>query len=355
LKTLERIARHTGCVISAPKNIALRALDIPLKPRWVVFMPTDRCNSRCLHCNIWQQKTTDNPLRPDEIEKIFGDGLFEKVGCVMLTGGEATTRSDINEVILRIHKVLPETLIQLSTNALLPQRAFDAAKMAMEHNINFAVGVSLDGIGEAHDKMRGVKGNFEKVDWLLRKLVELREKHGSKLNVAAGIVLSDFTLDSLEAVRQYARGLCIGLVEQWYNESSFYSNVGDKKFHQELYDAVKSQQPTPLQESWLGSLKGKSIRFPCFALYRFCVLKCNGDIVPCLNKWDSTAGNIRESSPSQIWYGQRAKEVRAGIRNCKGCLNGWQVGWSFESSYHQILSFYLRHPKLLVAKVCSGS
>lgn len=330
-------------LISAPKNLIFRALGIPLKPRWVVFMPTDACNSHCLHCDIWRQKPTRDYLSPEEIEKAFSDKFFNNIEFVMITGGEPTVRGDLKDVILGIHSALPWASIQLSTNALLPERALEAAKTAIENNINFEVGISLDGIGKEHDRLRGTEGNFEKADWLLRQLVELRKKYKDKLGIAAGVVLSDFTLHSLQEIREYAKELEISLVEAWYNESSFYHNVGKNKFQRQLFEAVKSQPPSLIQENWLKFLKGESIKFPCFALNTFFILKCNGDVAPCLNLWDLKAGNVRDNSASEIWHSFEAKKARNAVKKCQGCLNGWGAGWSFRSSYYQILSFYIRH------------
>jgi MoaA/NifB/PqqE/SkfB family radical SAM enzyme len=347
-KITEKIIDNVKSLLLAPRNLIFWALDIPLKPKWIVFMPTDACNSHCLHCSIWQQKPTRDILTLDEIEKIFSDKFLKKVKCVMLTGGEATVRADIKEVVLRIHKALPRASIQLSTNALLPERALETAKAAIDNDIDFEVGISFDGIGPDHDKARGTPGNFEKADWLVRNLVELRDKGGNKLKIAIGMVLSDFTIHSLREIREYAKKMDISLVEAWYNESSFYSNIGKHKFQSQIIDAVKTQPPSLIQEKWLKSLRGGSIRLPCFAMSTFCVLKCNGDIAPCLNLWDSKAGNVREKSISEIW---KTKEVRKSIRRCKGCLNGWGAGWSYENSYYQILSFYLRHPVIIFKKI----
>ena len=353
-KITEKIHRHIRDLILAPKNLIFRALDIPLKPEWVVFMVTDRCNSRCIHCNIWRQKPTENPLSPEEIEKIFSDKLFKNVRYVLCTGGEPTVRNDLEEVFLALHKALPKATLQLSTNALLPERVIKLVETAMENDIKLDVGVSLDGIGEAHDRIRGVKGNFEKADWLLHKLVDLRKKYGNKLNVTAGIVVSDLTVNSIFQVREYVKKMNIGLVEAWYNIASFYGNYNEEdkaKLKEKIFEVVKSQPKHLLQEKWLKYLKGKPIKFPCFALHTFCVVKCNGDIVPCLNLWDEKVGNLRESSPHEIWYSKRAKQVREKIKKCKGCLNSWGANWSFQNSYYPILSFYLRHPKILIKRL----
>jgi MoaA/NifB/PqqE/SkfB family radical SAM enzyme len=356
-KIIEKISRNTKNLILAPRNLIFRALNIPLKPKWVVLMTTDRCNSRCSHCNIWREKKVDKILTPDEIEKIFSDKLFKNVKYVLCTGGESTTRDDLEEVFLRLHKALPEATLQLSTNAILPERAINVVETAMKNGITLDVGVSLDGIGEDHDKIRGVPGNFQKADWLLHKLVELRDnKYPGKLGIAAGIVVSDLTVDSFDKVREYAEKLDIILVEAWYNQSSFYSNCndGDKlKVKEKIAGIVKSQPPSLLQEKWLEYLKGKPLKFPCFAMSTFCVIKCNGDVAPCLSLWDLKAGNMRDSSPTEVWQSLQAKQVRKNIKKCEGCLNTWGAGWSFEGSYYQTILYYLKHPKILIKKLTS--
>jgi len=353
----KKIIRHSKKILLAPKNLFYWFLNIPLKPKWVVLMATDMCNSRCNHCNIWKEKSTPNPLTPKELEKIFSDKLFKNVEYILCTGGEATLRTDFKEMIMAMHRALPNAVIQLSTNAILQEKGLDIVKFALENNIKFDIGVSLDGIGDAHDKIRGVPGNFEKADWLLKESIKLREKYGpEKLHVGAGAVVSDLTVDSIYQTREYAKNMGIDFVEAWYNTSSFYGNYseGDKsKIKEKITKIVKSQCPSVMQDKWLSFLKGKSIKFPCFAINSFFVLKCNGDIVPCLSHWDASIGNVRDHSPSEVWYGKKAKEARQFVKKCPGCLNNWGAGWSFESSYYQILFFYLKRPDILIKKLLS--
>ena len=299
-----------------------------------------------------KKKPTEDPLTPKEIEEVFSDKLFKNVEYVLCTGGEVTVREDLEEIYLRLHKALPKARLQLSTNGLLPERVIKVVNIAMKNNIHLDVGVSLDGIGEDHDKIRGVRGNFNKVDQLLHELVKIRKNYKDKLNVGIGIVISDLTLNSLSEVRSYAKKLNIELTEAWYNESSFYDNNGGRDvFNNKLINAIKSQSPSPLQETWIKALDGKSIKFSCFAMNTFCVLKCNGDIVPCLNLFDRKAGNVREQSATEIWHSDEMKKVREIVKDCKGCLNSWGAGWSFNSSFYPILLFYLKHLRLTIEKL----
>ncbi|MBA7660314.1 GTP 3',8-cyclase [subsurface metagenome] len=349
-----QIEQGKKVLIYGPKNLLLRATGDSLKPRWLWFGVTDKCNSRCIFCDIWRNKPTKDVLTPEEIEKTLSDPIFRDVEYILNSGGEPILRRDLKEIILAEHKALPKARLQLSTNGLLPDRVIDVVKFAVEHGINIDVGTSLDAIGEEHDSMRGVKGNFEKVDWLLHELVALRENYGDKkISPTFGFTLIDRTLPFLEEVRAYAQNLGIDFLVQWYNQSSFYSNVGKDltTVNSSMVKAIQSLPNPILREMWLKWLRGKSIQFQCFAMYTFCVLQCNGDVAPCLSLWDVKAGNVRESPPTAIWHSFEAKKARRIVKDCQGCLNSWGTGWSFASSFYPYLLFLLRHPGALVERM----
>lgn len=351
-EVVEKIIRNIKNAVSAPRNLVCRALAVPLKPKGLVFMVTDKCNSRCKHCNIWRQKPSDNPLTAQEVERIFSDKLFEDVKIVICTGGEPSVRDDLGDIFLGLHKAMPNATLQLSTNGLLPERVVKVVKMAIENDIKIDVGVSIDGIGDQNDSIRGVPGNFEKVNMLFSELLSIRKKCPGRLNIAAGIVVSDLTIDSIYDVREYTGKLNISLVEAWYNTSPFYKNKTDgekAQFKDKLRKIVGSQPLSVTRDKWLKWLKGYPIKFPCFAANTFCVVKCDGDIVPCLTLWDQKLGNARDSCPWDIWHSEQAKRARKAVKPCNGCLNTWGLGWSVEAGYYQRLLLAIKHP-LLAAK-----
>ncbi|MDD4004632.1 MAG: radical SAM protein [Elusimicrobiaceae bacterium] len=345
----------SGNFAAGMKNTLTKATGGILRPRWLWFGVTDNCNSRCSMCNIWQQPVTKEPLTPREIETTLKDPVFQGIEYIINSGGETTLRADLKEVMLAEFSALPGATIQLSTNGLLPERMLDAVKFGIERGMKLSVGTSLDGIGPAHDAVRGVPGNFQKVDYLLTELKKLRAGYPG-LDIGFGFTLMDTTLANLEATRDYARKMDVGFLMQWFNQSPFYSNAGDVKLDREkMLEAVKSYPDPILRDMWLDWLHGKSIRFNCFALHSFCVLKCNGDISPCLSKWDVCAGNVRENTPSEIWQSEAARQARRGVRACEGCLNSWGTDWSFRTSGYPYLTHLLTHPastaRRIVAKL----
>ena len=155
LRVARKVGVNTKNIVAGVKNLALRSASELLKPQYLWFEITDECNGRCKFCNIWKKEPTSNILTAKEIEKVFGDNLFNGLRFIVISGGEPTFRDDFEEIILRIHNVLPKASILFGTNCSLPEHAVRVVKSALKHNIDIGVGVSLDGVGERHDRVRG--------------------------------------------------------------------------------------------------------------------------------------------------------------------------------------------------------
>jgi len=347
---VNKIIEKIKDLILIPYNLLYRALDIPLKPRWLVFEITDACNSHCLHCSIWKTPSTPNPLTVSEIEKVLSDKLFSKLERILLTGGEVTVRPDLKEAILAMHKVRPRAKIWLSTNGLLPEVAIETVKFALDNNIFLGIGVSLDAAGKEHDQIRGTPGNFEKADKLIHELAIIKKQHPQIMELAIGFTLSDLTSKYTQGFLDYAKKLNVDTTIALYEEGSFYYNLGNKLTDKE--DLIKAASLIPRShhnEILKKVLAGKKFKFLCFAMQRFFVLRCNGSVAPCLRRAEMSSGNVREKSPSEIWHSQEMKKNRELVKKCDGCLNTWAVGWSFQS-YNPLPLLYYSLIKRLTKK-----
>ncbi|HNW55873.1 MAG TPA: radical SAM protein [bacterium] len=336
------------------KNIVLTALDKPLKPRWIWFEVTDLCNSHCTHCQIWAKKEHAKPLTLEEMRKIFSDPILKNVESVINSGGEAILRQDIVDILKLEHELFPKAVLDLSTNAIWPDRAIQVVKEALSEGIRLNVGISLDGVGEKHDQVRGVPGNFAKVDFLIKELKEIKKDYPKLLTITVGFTLSNLTLKEYYSVKEYCQQVGVDeLAVQWYNQSSFYGNDqnDEVKFKEEMKKIVLDQPQSTTRERWLRLLDGKSIKFECFAGNSFFAMKCDGTISPCLTYWDKTIGNARDVSVSEIWRSAQAKNIRKLAKNCDGCLNSWGLNWSLSTNFYPRMSFFLRHPGEIIKKI----
>jgi radical SAM protein with 4Fe4S-binding SPASM domain len=118
--------------------------------RYLELQITDACNLRCRHCYIG--KTGRNELSVDHATKVLRE--FEEMQGlrVLITGGEPLLHSKFRE----INELLPDFFIRkvLFTNGVLLKKE-DLKTLNVDE-----IQVSLDGLEDAHDKVRG-NGTFK--------------------------------------------------------------------------------------------------------------------------------------------------------------------------------------------------
>lgn len=324
-------------VICALKNRLWYAVaGNKMKPKLLVLEVTRLCNSRCKICDTWKIKNVNNELSVTEIDTILSDSLFNDLENVILTGGEPSLRPDLLEIIQTIHKRFPKVGIWISTNGLLPEKVLQVMKKCSGQKIPVGIGVSLDGVGEKHDYIRGINGAYEKATYLLKALKE------QGVSPTVGFTLSDLTADNYYELKN-AVDDDINLLVQKFDCSDFYNtdkrklNVSDaeRKIVEELPNTV-------LKKHWIRQMNGETKTFSCFALHSFFVLHSNGDVSPCLRQYGMTCGNMRKEKPSVVWNKMGA--ARNAVKKCDPqCLNDWAFGESIRSAYFPLLWFKIKN------------
>ncbi|WP_101757757.1 polysaccharide pyruvyl transferase family protein [Oceanicoccus sp. KOV_DT_Chl] len=161
-------------IINAVEDIVRSYQSKPwplVKPRVIQFPVNDICNARCQMCEIWKQKL-DTQISVEQLSDALKNDLFTDVRSVGLNGGEPTLRKDLPELVEVLYKNLPQLkTISLITNALVSKKviaSIDAVgEMAQRYAGNLDVMISLDGVGDVHDLVRGRPGNFENAEKVL--------------------------------------------------------------------------------------------------------------------------------------------------------------------------------------------
>ena len=145
------------------KNIADRSqlTQVPI----LVINAHNRCNCRCVMCDIWKI-TESRPLRRVDLEPHIESFRALGVRWVVFTGGEPLMNPELPllAAMLRAESI---RITLLSTGLLLERHAADVAKSFDE------VIVSLDGPPEVHDQIRRVPGAFIKLE---SGIASLRER-----------------------------------------------------------------------------------------------------------------------------------------------------------------------------------
>jgi pyruvate-formate lyase-activating enzyme len=123
----------------------------------VIWNLLRRCNLTCKHCySISTDRDFPGELSTDEVFTVMDDLKRFRVPVLILSGGEPLLRPDLFAIARRAKSM--GFYVGLSSNGTLIKA--DNIESIVECDFDY-VGVSLDGIGETHDRFRQMKGAFE--------------------------------------------------------------------------------------------------------------------------------------------------------------------------------------------------
>lgn len=159
------------------------------------------CNSRCQTCSIWKNQP-GYEMSPEELGEQLSSPAFSRVENFFITGGEPTLRKDFPQFIKAAAEKLPcLKWVATVTNALLADRTValmtECRDICRRHGIQFAVSVSIDGLKEVYDQVRGVPGGFAKAVAVIERL----KAAGVKCNVS--VTISSLNIWHLEELRAF--------------------------------------------------------------------------------------------------------------------------------------------------------
>jgi radical SAM protein with 4Fe4S-binding SPASM domain len=123
-------------------------------PIYVVWETTMACDHACLHCGSRAARARPRELSTAENLEVADQLIRLKTREVTLIGGEAYLRPDCEELIAYLHQGGVRVTMQTGGRGIDLDMAgrLKAAGLA-------AIGVSVDGPPEVHDKLRGLKGS----------------------------------------------------------------------------------------------------------------------------------------------------------------------------------------------------
>jgi len=138
----------TPSAASSPHFI--RALPV------LVLFPHNRCNCRCVMCDIWQIRQV-REIRPEDLQPHVESLRRLGVRWVVFSGGEPQMDSDLAG-LSRLLRAQGIRLTLLTAGLLMEAQAGAAADIVDD------VIVSLDGPPEVHDRIRRVPRAFERLE-----------------------------------------------------------------------------------------------------------------------------------------------------------------------------------------------
>jgi len=199
------------------RNIAGGALAAHCRPTSVVILLTERCNARCLHCDIWKTRGKENSPSADGWKKVLTD-LRRWLGPVQVTlsGGEALLKPFATDLVAYGSSI--GLFIELLTHGYwLDQTRVEQLSLANPWRVT----ISLDGLGATHDRVRGRQGFFERTVATIGTLQRVSGSLRRPFTIRLKTVIMSHNLCELDQVARFAdeRGLEVFYqpIEQNYN------------------------------------------------------------------------------------------------------------------------------------------
>ena len=323
-----------GIQYHIPEEISCHSLAL------VNFLVTRRCNSRCIMCSIWETGNKEEELSIEEIRRIFSHRVFKDLDYISLAGGEPFLRDDIAEIADTVQSCCHKLNgMSIFTNGFLTSLVEQRLKEVLERVDlkrlgEFLVSVSIDGIGEVHDKIRGVKDGFPKAVATIDLLREMQKQYGFKMQI--NTVIQKSNLGMLNEIWQFAqdKGLHIHFVPVRL-ANFIFSNVDRKSNFEIEMDQIKDlkkfvfgtylkgdESPVRLfWEDYFNMARANDRKTPCLWNSYAAALNADGTLFPCEASSSLVYGNVREKDIEEIWCSKESIEKRKKLRKtfCKKC------------------------------------
>lgn len=176
-----------------------------------VLALTYNCNSRCTMCDIWKIKNSPE-ISLAELEK-----LPNSLRDINLSGGEPFLRRDLPDIVAVLKKTCPQARMVISSNGFATDLVLGQMKQILKIKPDIGVAISIDGLGETHDELRGIPGGFEKAIQTVRELKKL-----GMTNLRLGFTVMNKNTAQMSKVYDLSRKLGVQFTHSFAQSSEIY-------------------------------------------------------------------------------------------------------------------------------------
>lgn len=288
---------------------------------------TYRCNAHCNMCNQHLHVAEAAAKRQEELSLETIKKLPEMAFC-NVTGGEPFIRTDLKEIVRILYTKADRIVIV--TNGFFTDRIIDMCKEFPKIGIR----ISMEGLQETNDKIRGIPDGFNRGMATLRKLHEMGHP-----DVGFSTTVQDLNCHDL--VPLYELGDELGFehaTSALHNSFYFrkFDNKIDNKYEvaQCFEDLINKMLQSHSPKKWFRAYFNHGLinyiydqprLLPCEMSSDAFFIEPYGDVIPCNGMVEKAVmGNLNEQTWDEIWNGLRAEEVRKQVKCCdRKC---WMIG-----------------------------
>lgn len=284
---------------------------------------TYRCNARCIMCNRYKC-----PSKPEEEISIETIKKLPPMYFTNITGGEPFIRTDLKNIVKELYK--KSDRIVISTNGFFTDRIIDLCREFPDIGIR----ISIEGLEETNNSIRGLEDGFNKGCTTLKKLVEM-----GMPDIGFGMTVQDVNAKELVALYKLSDELNMEFATASLHNSFYFVEakniINDRltvgqQFENLVNELLKSNSPKKWFRAYfnhglINYIFGQKRLLPCDMAFDTFFIDPYGDVMPCNGTKDKEImGNLNIQAWDELWNSSQAEVVRAKVRKCD--RNCWMIG-----------------------------
>jgi MoaA/NifB/PqqE/SkfB family radical SAM enzyme/polysaccharide pyruvyl transferase WcaK-like protein len=322
-------------------------------PTTLNLLVNDVCNSRCQMCLIWKNKA-EKEFSAQELDHILSNDLFNRLQYVGVSGGEPTLRKDLPQLFEVLCQKKPKLKgLGIITNGIIhdvvKKRILECHDICKNHDIPFNIMISIDGLGDIHDIVRGRQGNFSSSIQLLNffsKETKIPVSFGctvTKDNVFHVDELLDYAIEN----NFYGRFRVAEFIDRLYNESQgeFIRSFDELEsyhlalfFHRLEYSYESNQIHKKTYRNirkMIGENKPRQIGCPYQS--DSVVATSTGDLLYCSPK-SPIIGNALTTSAKKIYSSNLDIREKIKEKDCQNCIHDYHESFTVQEYLRQYVN-----------------
>ncbi len=320
---------------------------------------THRCNLNCKMC--WQTSFRNSEKAQQDLSYENFNILLNKLELlapnnIYLWGGEPLIHPNIIEMIRKVKDY--KFICHLITNGVMLEELADDLINAKLDRLS----VSIDGVGDQHDLIRGRKGVFEKTE---KGLLKLLSKKKFRPITSVNTVITDKNYRDLYSIVKYfssfgVNGIqlqfpvffdeAVGEATGRYLQEKFQLCISSWKGFVNSYNTIDVDEldgiiqnirkdfpkvsfyPSDLTAKEWFSKESISRPIKCCVPWQRVNIEPNGDLNICTDYSDMVVGNLFEDTLQEVWESNRYQKFRSEIESenylpiCKHCTYAY-INW----------------------------
>lgn len=295
---------------------------------------TYRCNARCTMCNRYKA-----PSKPEEELTIETINKLPQMYFTNITGGEPFIRTDLKEIVGALQK--KSDRIVISTNGFFTDRIIDLCRVYP----NVGIRISIEGLENTNNEIRGLENGFERGYQTLLKLKEMGMK-----DIGFGMTVQDKNASDLVPLYELSNKLCMEFATASLHNSFYFVEAKNiihdrpmvaKNFENLINRLLQSNSPKKWFRAYfnhglINYIYGQDRLLPCDMSFDTFFIDPYGDVMPCNGtKKKEVMGNLNKQSWEELWNSKEATKVRCKVKKCN--RNCWMIG-SVSPAMHKYIT-----------------